>query len=147
VTPSPEARPDLEARARARAHEILDYDAPDSEHHSANGKTDLHYTAHTREQCDRLTSVLLEREAEREALQRERDRMHELMQLAHAGRDTALADLAAARADLDSATVLYAQVSGDLAALRRRVGEALALLENTPYRPDVINVLVCTETP
>lgn len=33
-------------------------------------------------------------------------------------RDTALADLAAARADLDSATVLYAQAKGELAAAR-----------------------------
>jgi hypothetical protein len=41
-----------------------------------------------------------------------------------AGQGCGNCTVCALRADLDSATVLYAQVSGELAALRRRVGEA-----------------------
>jgi len=143
AAPSPEARPDLEQRAREKAHAMFRQAHLDGfivplcwqeGHVGKCGPGNGEWLSW----CDRLTAFVAAAEAEREALQRERDDLKSahfdvsataLEQTARLSamcgeRDTALADLAAARADLDSATVLYAQVSGDLAALRRRVGEA-----------------------
>jgi hypothetical protein len=98
---------------------------------------DLEVRRHPGEVERRLTEALAEASARCEALQRERDEWRTLadrcedVATLRGERDTALADLATARADLDSATVLYAQVSGELAAARaeRDLAQARVLAE------------------
>lgn len=132
-----EARPDLEARARVRADAIVA--AWNERDHATSEKL-----------SDRLTAILLEHARELEALQRERDEARENLRRANLvitaaqGNINALhADLAAARAErdrLDERCHAYAkrleeshegqlnervqELERDLAALRRRVGEA-----------------------
>jgi hypothetical protein len=106
-----EARPDLEARdrARTRAHLII-FGATEDEMWNCGEECEEHG-------CDRLTAVLLEHARELEALQRERDeeaREGELalrnLDTAMTERDTALAELAAARAKLDPAREAFTRL-------------------------------------
>jgi hypothetical protein len=103
MTPSPEARPDLREKAHAAMFPGLAMGSDCRSHMPSDQRT-----------CDLLTAALVAGEADREALQRERDEAHDRHerhgewcgyrvdhQRMARERDTALADLAAARAELE----------------------------------------------